>query len=29
VKVVSELGDEPNVQVRLADLARLATEHAA
>jgi HAD superfamily hydrolase (TIGR01509 family) len=27
--VVPELGDEPNVRVRLADLARLATEHAA
>lgn len=27
--VVPELGDEPNVRIRLADLARLATEHAA
>ena len=26
--VVSELGDEPNVQIRLADLNRLAMEHA-
>jgi len=29
VAIVPELGDEPNVRVRLADLARLATEHAA
>lgn len=29
VKVVSELGDEPNVQIRLADLTALAAAYAA